>query len=220
MGGRFGKPDLETERPSGYPYVMSPRDARKSFCVFAGSSAGTDPRFAECAAELGRELAARGYGLVYGGANVGLMGVLADTVLQAGGRVTGVIPDFLVGKEIAHQGLWELKIVSSMHERKATMARLADGFIALPGGFGTLEELFEVLTWAQLGLHGKPCGLLDVGGYYGGLVRFLENAVTHQLLTPENRAMLLVDDEARALLDRLETYAATSGSSWIRTDRT
>ena len=131
----------------------------RSICVFAGSSSGSDPALLESASDLGRALVARGFGLVYGGASIGLMGRVADTVLAAGGRVVGVIPDFLVAKEIAHPSLTELKITKSMHERKDAMASLADGFIALPGGFGTLEEFFEVITWAQLGLHAKPCGV-------------------------------------------------------------
>ena len=193
---------------------------RKSLCVFAGSSMGSDPRFAQSAAALGREVVAHGYDLVYGGASVGLMGILADAVLGAGGKVMGVIPDFLVGKEIAHRGLSDLKIVFSMHERKEVMARLSDGFIALPGGFGTIEEFFEMLTWAQLGLHRKPCGILDVGGYFDDLLRFLDHAVYRHLLKPENRAMVVVDGDPRALLDRFGSYEAPTVSKWIRSDRT
>lgn len=196
------------------------RPATRSICVFAGSSFGTDPQFAHAASELARELVARGYGLVYGGARVGLMGAVADGVLQCGGTVTGVIPDFLGDKEIAHQGLTELKVVSSMHERKDTMAKLADGFIALPGGFGTIEEFFEVLTWAQLGLHAKPCGLLDIGGYFDHLLRFLDHAVVNQLLKPVNRSMVLVDEDPRALLERFDTYAPPAVTKWIRADVT
>jgi uncharacterized protein (TIGR00730 family) len=193
---------------------------RKSICVFAGSSLGIDPLFAQAAADLGRELVAREYGLVYGGAHVGLMGVVADAVLQRGGHVTGVIPDFLVEKEIAHRQLSELKIVSSMHERKDMMAQMSDGFVALPGGFGTVEEFLEVVTWAQLGLHGKPCGLLNVGEYYAGLLHFLDNAVTHALLKPANRSLVLVEREPRALLDRFERYTAPIVSKWIQTELT
>jgi uncharacterized protein (TIGR00730 family) len=188
--------------------------------VFAGSSLGSEPGFAHAAVDLARELVGRGYGLVYGGAKVGLMGTVADAVLEAGGSVTGVIPEFLAGKEIAHPGLTDLKIVSSMHQRKDTMATLADGFIALPGGFGTIEEFFEVLTWAQLGLHDKPCGLLDVGGYYGDLLRFLDRAVSHHLLKPSNRSMVLVDEDPGVLLDRFQTYAAPAVTKWIRADET
>jgi uncharacterized protein (TIGR00730 family) len=188
--------------------------------VFAGSSLGSEPAFADAAVDLARALVDRGYGLVYGGANVGLMGTLADAVLEAGGAVTGVIPDFLAGKEIAHPGLTDLKIVSSMHERKDTMARLADGFIALPGGFGTIEEFFEVLTWSQLGLHDKPCGLLNVGGYFELLLRFLDEAVAQHLLKPANRSMVLVADDPGMLLDRFESYAVPAETKWIRTDLT
>ena len=188
--------------------------------MFAGSSLGSEPRFAQAAAALGRELVARGCGVVYGGSSTGLMGTLADAALAAGGTVTGVIPEFLVAKEIAHRGLTELKIVTSMHERKDTMARLADGFIALPGGLGTIEELFEVLTWGQLGLHAKPCGLLDVGGYFGHLLRFLDGAVTHQFLKPANRARIIVDEDPRGLLDRFEAHASPAVTRWIETDVT
>ena len=192
----------------------------KAVCVFAGSSLGDDPRFALAAADLGRELVARGYGLVYGGANIGLMGVVANTVLAGGGHVTGVIPDFLVRKELAHRGVSELQIVSSMHERKDAMAQRADGFVALPGGFGTAEEFFEALTWAQLGLHGKPCGLLNVGGYYDDLISFLDRAVTHQLLKPANRAMLIVADEAAALLDAFDAYSPPAVTKWFDAELT
>jgi uncharacterized protein (TIGR00730 family) len=192
----------------------------KSICVFAGSSLGAEPMFARAAAALSRELVARGYGLVYGGANVGLMGVVANTVLECGGRVTGVIPDFLVAKEIAHQQLSELVVVSSMHERKNTMASRSDGFVALPGGFGTIEEFFEVLTWAQLALHVKPCGLLNVEGYYDGLLRFLDNAVAQQLLKPANREMVIVEDDPARMLDRFAAYAAPAVSKWISSELT
>jgi uncharacterized protein (TIGR00730 family) len=193
---------------------------RRSICVFAGSSLGADPQFAAAAADLGRALVARGYGLVYGGAHVGLMGVLADAVLESGGHVTGVIPGFLVDKEIAHPRLSDLKVVTSMHERKDTMARLSDGFIAVPGGFGTIEEFFEVLTWAQLALHAKPCGLLNVGGYYDDLLRFLDRAVSRRLLKPANRAMVIVEGEPAALLDRFGSYVAPGVSKWIESELT
>src|SRR5262245_27053195 len=161
----------------------------KSICVFAGSNTGGDPALARAAEALGTEIAARGYGLVYGGASIGLMAAVAKSALDAGGHVVGVIPDFLLAKEIAHERLSELKVVSSMHERKALMARLSSGFIALPGGFGTVEEFFEVLTWAQLGLHPHPCGLLNVNGYYDALLTFLDHTVAQRLLRPQNRAM-------------------------------
>src|SRR5262245_26099204 len=192
----------------------------RSICVFAGSSPGNDPTFATAATELGGALVARGYGLVYGGASIGLMGRVADTVLAAGGRVVGVMPDFLASKEIAHRGLTELQITTSMHERKEAMASRADGFIALPGGFGTLEEFFEVITWAQLNLHAKPCGLLNVNGYYDDLLRFLDTAVERRLLRAENREMVLVAPDANGLLDRMQTYAAPAVIKWIDTTRT
>jgi len=192
----------------------------RSICVFAGSSLGNSAAFRSAAKALGRQLVTSGYGLVYGGAHVGLMGVVADAVLAAGGCAIGIIPNFLVEKEVAHRGLSELKIVASMHERKDTMAKLSDGFIALPGGFGTIEEFFEVLTWGQLRLHGKPCGLLNVAGYYDDLLRFLDNTVSHRLVTPENRAMIAVEDDPRKLLERFSTYRAPTTSKWIRADRT
>jgi uncharacterized protein (TIGR00730 family) len=192
----------------------------RSLCVFAGSSPGSDPAFAVAARALGQALVARGYGLVYGGASVGLMGIVADTVLAAGGHVTGVIPEFLVGKEIAHPGLTDLRITTSMHERKDTMACLSQGFIALPGGIGTLEEFFEVLTWEQLGLHAKPCALLNVNGYYDSLLGFLDHAVSHRLLSQESRATILVDTDVSSLLDRMQSYTSTPHAKWIDARRT
>jgi uncharacterized protein (TIGR00730 family) len=192
----------------------------KCMCVFAGSAPGNVPRFADVARELGRELALRGHALVYGGGHTGLMGILADAALAAGGHVTGVIPEFLVDKELAHRSLSDLKVVRSMHDRKDAMARLSDGFVALPGGFGTLEELFEVVTWAQLGLHDKPCGLLNVGGYYDGLLAFLDGAVNAQFVKPVHRSMLLVANEVRALLDGFDAYRAPVAAKGIREDLT
>jgi uncharacterized protein (TIGR00730 family) len=148
------------------------------------------------------------------------MGILADTVLAAGGRVIGVIPDFLVAKEVGHTGVSDLRVVQSMHERKDTMARLSEGFVALPGGFGTLEEFFETLTWAQLGLHAKPCGLLNVGGYYDDMLRFVDTAIAHQLLKAEYRAMLIVETDAAALLDRFDVYTAPAVTKWFDAERT
>jgi len=173
-------------------------------CVFTGSRHGARYEYAEAAKLLGRELVARDYGLVYGGGNVGSMTVIADTVLELNGHVTGVIPDSLVGKEVAHQGLTDLRVVSSMHERKALMAELADGFIAMPGGIGTMEEFFEVLSWAQLGIHEKPCALLNVCGYYDPLIQFLDRAVADDFIKPKHRALLIVESEPAKLLDRIE----------------
>jgi uncharacterized protein (TIGR00730 family) len=187
----------------------------KSICVFAGSSSGAHPQYVEAARELGREIAARNYGLVYGGAAVGLMGALADAVLEAGGNVIGVMPEFLVKKEIAHRRLSDLRVVQSMHERKALMAELADGFVALPGGFGTIEEFFEILTWGQLGMHQKPCALFNVCLYYERLLEFLDHVATEELLKPVYRSMIIVAADAQALLDGLENYRAPSLPKWI-----
>ena len=175
-------------------------------CVFCGSSPGARPAYAEATAEVARLLVADGIGVVYGGGHVGLMGVLADTVMAAGGEAIGVMPRALVDREIGHTGISELRVVGSMHERKALMADLSDAFVALPGGAGTLEELFEVYTWAQLGLHDKPCGLLDVEGYFSGLVAFLDHAVDERFLREEHRAMLIVEREPRALIERLAEF--------------
>jgi uncharacterized protein (TIGR00730 family) len=176
----------------------------RKICVFTGSRHGLSPEYGAAAKQLGQELVARGYGLVYGGGNVGLMNVIADTVLGLAGEVVGVIPDSLVSKEVAHRGLTELRVVGSMHERKALMAELSDGFIAMPGGIGTMEEFFEVLSWAQLGLHDKPCGLLNVSDYYNPLIQFLDHAVSDDFIKPKHRALMLVEDQAAKLLDRFE----------------
>jgi hypothetical protein len=186
-----------------------------SVCVFAGSSAGARREYRLAAVELGRVLAARGIGLVYGGARVGLMGAVADAVLDNGGRAIGVIPRALVDKEVAHTGLTDLHVVTSMHERKALMADSADGFVALPGGWGTLEEFFETLTWAQLGIHGKPCGLLNVHGYYDGLLSFLEHSIEQGFVRPEYRAMISVSDSPATLLDLLQTSVPPVVKKWI-----
>jgi len=177
-------------------------------CVFTGSRHGARSEYAEAAKRLGRDLVARNYGLVYGGGNVGLMTVIADTVLEMNGDVTGVIPDSLVSKEVAHQGLTDLRVVNSMHERKALMAELADGFIAMPGGIGTMEEFFEVLSWAQLGLHEKPCGLLNVCGYYDPLIQFLDRAVEQDFIKPKHRALLIEENDPGKLLDRFKAIIA------------
>ena len=187
----------------------------KRVCVFTGSSPGADVAYRAASADLGHRLADRGIELVYGGAHVGLMGALADAALERGGRVTGVIPQSLVEREIAHPGLTDLRVVDSMHERKSQMAELADAFVALPGGVGTLEELFEVYTWNQLGLHAKPLGLFNVRGYFDGLVRFLDHAVEERFVTPAHRAMLLVGEDLDALLDGLAGWEAPAQPKWI-----
>jgi uncharacterized protein (TIGR00730 family) len=186
----------------------------KCICVYSGSSPGARAEYAESARALGRAIAERGLGLVYGGARVGLMGELADAALDAGGDVTGVIPVRLEGK-VAHTGLTELVRTETMHERKARMAELADAFIALPGGIGTLEEIVEVLTWAQLGLHVKPCGLLNVCGYFDPLLAFISQAVDERFVKPVHRDMLLVDDTPAVLLDRFATYESPKLDKWL-----
>jgi uncharacterized protein (TIGR00730 family) len=192
----------------------------RSVCVFCGSSLGTRPEYRAAARQLGAVLAARRVRLVYGGARVGLMREVADAAIGAGGEVTGVIPEALRAREVAHTGLSDLRIVGSMHERKALMADLADGFLAIPGGAGTLEEFFEVWTWAQLGIHHKPCGLLNVAGYFDGLLTFLDQAVGEQFLRREHRAMVLVDDDPERLLDRYEVYRAPDVPKWIGKEET
>ena len=183
-------------------------------CVYCGSSPGTDEVYAGAAKALGELLAAANIGLVYGGASKGLMGIIANTVLEAGGEVRGVIPRALEGKEIAHDGLTQLHVVDSMHDRKSLMAVLADGFVALPGGFGTLEEIIEVLTWGQLQFHNKPCGLLNVDGYFDPLLAFFDNARDRGFLRAEHRDMLIVADTAAALLDRFEHYSPPVVEKW------
>jgi uncharacterized protein (TIGR00730 family) len=184
-------------------------------CVFTGSSPGAHSEYADAAEKLGIELVSREYELVYGGANVGLMGVIADAVLARGGKVTGVIPADLAAREIAHEGLSELRVVSSMHERKLVMSELSSAIIALPGGLGTLEELFEMLTWAQLGMHKKPCGLLNIRGYFDQLLGFLDHAQSQRFIAPEHRSMLLSDSEATTLLDQIENYTPPSVEKWL-----
>jgi uncharacterized protein (TIGR00730 family) len=190
----------------------------KRLCVFCGSSAGIDPAYRSAAASLGHVLGARGIGLVYGGAKVGLMGAVADAALARGIEVIGVIPHALVSKEVAHDRLTDLRVVSSMHERKALMADLSDGFIALPGGWGTIEEWFEVLTWAQLGIHQKPCGLLNVAGYFDRLLAFARDSVAQGFVRPENQRMMLVDDDPDRLLDAMAAYQPLPVRKWIADD--
>lgn len=175
-------------------------------CVFCGSSSGKDPVYLAAARRVGQVFAERGIGLVYGGAMVGTMGVLADATLGAGGEVVGVIPQSLVDREVAHPGLTDLRVVADLHERKATMSELADAFLALPGGAGTLEELFEVWTWAQLGLHTKPIALLDVAGYYRPMLTFFEKMSVEGFLDPTFREMLIVDSDVARVLDRYADY--------------
>jgi len=190
----------------------------KRICVFCGSSAGSRPEYRGCAEELGVELTRRNIGLVYGGGNVGLMGAIADAVLAAGGEAIGVIPEHLMNREIGHKQLTKLHIVRSMHERKATMADLSDAFVALPGGFGTLEEFFEVLTWSQLGLHLKPCGIVNVLGYYTPLLAMLDHAVSERFLKPQNRALVLARDTPSELLQALEEWRPVHVEKWLDRD--
>ena len=186
-------------------------------CVFCGSRQGGRPEYVATARRLGELMAARGIGLVYGGGHVGLMGTLADAVLKAGGEVIGVIPDNLVQRELSHHGLSELHVVGSMHERKALMAERADAFIALPGGFGTFEELFEIVTWAQLGLHRKAVGVLNVGGFYDGLLALVDHAIGEGFIPEDNRALLLESDNADALLDLVIGYEPPPPvEKWLR----
>jgi len=190
----------------------------KSICVFCGSSPGARLEYASSARQLGVLLADRGLTLVYGGGNVGMMGQLANAVLENGGRVTGIIPEAIADMEVAHTGLSDLRVVDSMHTRKALMAEMADGFIALPGGWGTLEEFVEVLTWAQLGFHAKPCGLLNVTGYYDSLLAFINHTADQQFIQPEHRELILVEATPAALLDRMTAYEApqVDKATWAR----
>lgn len=192
----------------------------RSVCVYCGSNSGDRPAYAAAAAELGRTLAARGIELVYGGAQVGLMGRVADAALAAGGRVIGVIPQQLMRKELAHHSLTALHVTASMHERKQKMAELSEGFIALPGGIGTFEELFEIWTWAQLGMHARPCGVLNVEGYYDELVRFLDHATTSGFIREEQRRMLIVEREIAPLLARFECWVPPRVEKWIGREAT
>jgi uncharacterized protein (TIGR00730 family) len=192
----------------------------KRVCVFCGSSVGTNPAYAKAAATVGALLASRGIGLVYGGGNVGLMGVIADAALAAGGDVIGVIPRALAEREVAHTGLADLRVVDSMHTRKAMMADLSDAFIAMPGGVGTFEEFFEAITWTQLGLHRKACGLLNVDGFYTPLVAFIDQAVTEGFIRPVHRTAIVVDDDPARLLDTLSTIDLPDVPKWIKPDET
>lgn len=183
--------------------------------VFCGSSRGADPTYAAGAAALGSALARHGIGLVYGGGSVGLMGVLADAVQEAGGQVTGVITEALVGLEVGHNGLGDLRVVATMHERKALMADLADGFVMLAGGFGTLDEFFEAVTWSQLGIHDKPCAVLDPDGYYVDLLAFLDRAVTERFVSTTNRSLVGTAREPEALIELLRAWQRPPGEKWL-----
>lgn len=185
-------------------------------CVFSGSNPGRKPEYVAAARELGTALAQAGIGVVYGGASVGLMGAVADAAMAQGGEVIGIIPRALVDKEIAHPGLTDLRVVGSMHERKAMMAELSDGFVALPGGLGTLEELFEVWTWAQLGYHAKPCAVYNLDGFYDGLTQWLDQVVQEQFIKPQHRGMLIVESQPQALLKAMREYEVPTGVvKWV-----
>jgi uncharacterized protein (TIGR00730 family) len=205
------------------PAKSSTPDTRVIFmrrvCVYAGSNPGSDPAYADAARALARLLAERGIALVYGGGKVGLMGVLADAALAAGGEVIGVMPQALVDREIGHRGLTELRVVGSMHDRKALMADLSDAFVAVPGGIGTLEELIEIYTWSQLGIHAKACGVLNVQGYYDALATFLDHAVEEGFLRPQHRAVLSVAADPDELLDRLAAHEPPTVRKWLELDQ-
>jgi uncharacterized protein (TIGR00730 family) len=187
----------------------------RRICVFCGSSPGSRPVYAEAARATGRLLAERGIGLVYGGGKVGLMGVVADAVLEGGGEAIGVIPEPLVRREVGHGGLTELHVVASMHERKARMADLSDAFVALPGGFGTFEEFCEVLTWSQLGIHPKPCGLLNTAGFYSPLLAMFDHAVAESFVRPQHRTLVIEETDPARLLERLAAFVPPATERWI-----
>jgi uncharacterized protein (TIGR00730 family) len=187
-------------------------------CVFCGANIGASPVYAESVRAFAVELVARGIEVVYGGGNVGLMGILADTVLASGGSIIGVIPEALVAREIAHARLTRLHVVASMHERKAMMASLSDGFVALPGGFGTFEEFFEVVTWTQLGVHAKPCGLLNAARFYDPLIAFLNHATDERFVRTSHRGLVLHDTAPAALLDRMTAFVPPDVPKWIALD--
>ncbi|HEX6039628.1 TIGR00730 family Rossman fold protein [Longimicrobium sp.] len=187
----------------------------KRICVFCGSNPGGRPDYADAARAMGRALADHGIGLVYGGGGVGLMGIVADTVMQAGGEVIGVIPEALMRREVGHLEVTQLHVVHSMHERKAMMADLSDGFVAMPGGYGTFEEFCEVITWSQLGFHPKPCGLLNVAGYYAPLLAMFDHAVAERFVRPQHRQLVLEDTDPGALLDKMRAFVPPSSEKWI-----
>jgi uncharacterized protein (TIGR00730 family) len=222
QGGRH--PTLQDQRdliPSqwtGSTHIEGNRDFVKRICVFCGSSPGARPEYAHAAREMGGALAESGIGLVYGGGRVGLMGVVADAVMQAGGEVIGVIPDALMRREVGHAGVTDLRVVGSMHERKALMADLSDGFVAMPGGYGTFEEFCEVITWSQLGIHPKPCGLLNVAGYYAPLLAMFDHAVAEGFVRPAHRAMVLEESAPAPLLALMRAFAPPAAEKWITPD--
>ena len=189
-------------------------------CVFCGSSTGVRPEYRTAAQELAVQLAKQGIGIVFGGGGIGLMGIVADTALAHGAHVIGVIPSAMVAREIAHRGLPDLRVVASMHERKALMASLSDAFIALPGGFGTFEEFCEVVTWTQLGLHRKPCGLLNVAGYYDSLVGLFDRAVADGFIRPENRRIVVADSDPERLIERLAERPVATARAAIQPEET
>ena len=191
----------------------------KSVCVYCGSNFGERSSYLKAAQSLGTEIAERGMTLIYGGGNVGLMGAVADSVLATGGKVIGVIPQALVDKEVAHTGLSDLRVVDSMHERKSLMADLSDGFIALPGGLGTLEEFCEVATWTQLGFHKKACGLLNISGFYDGLLSFLNHATKEKFIRPEHRSIILAEEDPVKLIEKLSEFEAPTVHKWIDRDQ-
>jgi len=193
------------------------RDRMQRVCVFCGSSTGNKPEYAVGARELGLVLAKQNIDLVYGGGHVGLMGIVADAAMSAGAKAIGIIPRCLADKEVAHKGLTELKVVHTMHERKAQMSELSDGFIAMPGGFGTLEELFEVITWAQLGIHKKPFGLFNVGGYFDKLIEFMDFQVAEGFVPQRHRDMIIVADEAEQLVELLSGFRPAPQEKWMST---
>ena len=192
----------------------------RNICVFCGSQNGTDLRYRQAAIELGGLLAQRGHGLVYGGGHVGLMGIIADAVLEAGGSVTGVIPRPMTERELAHETVTKLYVVSSMHERKALMASLSDAFIALPGGYGTLEELFEVIAWAQLGIHRKPIGLLNVAGYFDALLSLVEHMIGEGFIKSKHRGLFVTAEQPLALLDALQHHQMPATRRWLTEEET
>lgn len=189
-------------------------------CVFCGSSPGSRPEYVDAARRMGFAMARRGIGLVFGGGRAGLMGTVANAVLEEGGQVTGIIPHGLMVREVAHEGISELHVVDSMHERKALMASLSDAFVSLPGGMGTIEETSEILTWAQLGIHRKPCALLNIGGYYDGLLAFLDHGVAEGFIRPEHRALLVEGHDPENLIDLLGAYEPPALERWITRDET